>query len=476
MSFDFYDDWEEEENEGLLGGWGRSSDGYDGGFGYGAVNQPGRQRGMSYGARTRDTRFNTGRRKSTAHHAHDTGLSDPTIIPSSSYFGFLGRLPFNIGGKGLRYRPSAADLVEHPGQGRRSLEEEEPLMEDSDEEGHGYGYTAQSHRRGMSEGKGKGVGMGPGHQRQRSHTTASGHTTDSLSSRGDIFPSEDDMDDAVPLDDEFTISLERRTTGTWGDEGSGSKKPPASRRRSSQRSRKSGESGRERKSTDEDLEILQGAGGIGGAAVMVDMDVDMHQHDTPTLSELKQEEERAQMEEEQEIMRKRERARSLALQRGLTGEGARSSSVDAKSPKSNGGVQQGTPGAANGFPRSSSSPHLAASVAVSSPSPGTLSAVPNGQPHKTAEVEYGDAIPGDTSTPAQAPVVSRPEEQPQSPQNGTFPPTEGPITSPPESEPVPTKPVKPLPAREGHVPASPQAKKPESDFVPARLPHFGPRE
>lgn len=39
----------------------------------------------------------------------------------------------------------------------------------------------------------------------------SGRTLDSLSSRGDLFPS-DEEDDAIPLDDEFAMVLERRTT------------------------------------------------------------------------------------------------------------------------------------------------------------------------------------------------------------------------------------------------------------------------
>ena len=287
QSFDFYDDWEEDENDGLLGWgndeldrlWAGSSNNY------GTVSQPGRQRAMSYGNRNRDPRFNSGRRKS-AVQPHDGG-PDPTIIPSSSYFGFLGRLPFNIGGKGLKYKPSAADLTEHPGQLRRNEEEEQPLIEDSDEDVEQRGEERK------------------GHRRQRSHTTTSGHTTDSLSSRGDIFPSEDELDDAVPLDDEFTMALERRTTGQWHDDANsgktsvGSKRPAGSRisihtASSGKRSHDSG-----RRSNDEAQTIQSTIAEI------------------PTLSDLKQEEEQLRLEQEQNTERKRQDAQQLALKRGL---------------------------------------------------------------------------------------------------------------------------------------------------------------
>lgn len=294
LSFDFYDDWEDDEGDGLLG-WG--NDNLERFLGsasnYGTTQQPGRQRGMSYGQRARDPRFDAARRKSTAQ-ARDA--QDPTIIPSSSYFGFLGRLPFNLGSKGLRYKPSAADLTEHPGALRRSIEEEQPLIEDSEEDHHGSDYKT--------------------HRRARSNTHTSGHTTDSLSSRGDIFPSEDELDDAVPLDDEFTIALERRTTGQWDDSGksahsgsgrntrSNSKRP--SRRASSRTvsSAKKSDDGAQRphRATIEELDV-------------------------PTLDELDAEEDRARREEEADLDRRRAHAQLLAVQRGLApGDGATSSS------------------------------------------------------------------------------------------------------------------------------------------------------
>ncbi|KAF2710553.1 hypothetical protein K504DRAFT_377106 [Pleomassaria siparia CBS 279.74] len=285
QSFDFYDDWEDDENDGLLG-WGNDEldrlwAGSSNNHNYGAVTQvtqPGRQRRMSFGQRNRDPRFNSGRRKS-AVQPHDGG-PDPTIIPSSSYFGFLGRLPFNVGRKGLKYKPSAADLTEHPGQARRSQEEEQPLIEDSNEDDDQRSDERKSHRR------------------QRSHTITSGHTTDSLSSRGDIFPSEDELDDAVPLDDEFTMSLERRTTNQWHDDTSsgktrGSNTRPAGSRMSTRTvssGKRSHDSGRR---SGEDVPEIA------------------------TMLDLKQEEERVKMEEEEDIQRRRQDAQQLARKKGL---------------------------------------------------------------------------------------------------------------------------------------------------------------
>ncbi len=177
-NFDFYDDWDEDENDALMG-WG-SNDEFDrllaGGTGYGTLGgggnaQPARQRGMSYPK---------ARRKSTVDAERD-----PTVIPGSkSLFGKL------FGGKAHRYKPSAAGMQDNPGATTRKpgqdITEGEALLRE--------GGVAKKHRR------------------TRSGTVASGHTTDSLSSRGDIFPS-DEEDDAIPLDDEFAMVLERRTAG-----------------------------------------------------------------------------------------------------------------------------------------------------------------------------------------------------------------------------------------------------------------------
>lgn len=287
LSFDFYDDWEEDENDGLLG-WG--NDNFERFLGtasnYGATAQPGHQRAMSYGQRARDPRFDTARRKSTVQAREG---QDPTLIPSSSYFGFLGRLPFNLGGKGLRYKPSAADLTEHPGALRRSIEEEQPLIEDSGEDDAHKGGDNKTYRR------------------TRSNTHTSGHTTDSFSSRGDIFPSEDELDDAVPLDDEFTIALERRTTGQWEDSGksiAGSGRNTRSNSKLPSRSASSRTVSSGRKS-DEDPRLHRAASET------------IEEVDVPTLDELEREEEQLKADEEAEIQRKRDDARQLAVKRGL---------------------------------------------------------------------------------------------------------------------------------------------------------------
>lgn len=291
-SFDFYDDWEEDENDGLLGWGSENLDRFLGGAStYGTTNQPSRPRAMSYGQRNRDPRYNAARRKSTAQ-ARDVAGQDPTLIPSSSYFGFLGRLPFKIGGKGLRYKPSAADLTEHPGASRRSLEEEQPLIEDSEEDA-----------LGRSENK--------GHRRQRSDTHTSGHTTDSLSSRGDIFPSEDELDDAVPIDDEFTLVLERRTTGQWNDTESSSNK-----RSSSKSKRPSGTRVSTRSASSRSTRGSAGKRSDEGVLQRSASET-IEEVPVPTLDELQREEERLRLEEELEVQRKRQEAQQLAVQRGL---------------------------------------------------------------------------------------------------------------------------------------------------------------
>ncbi|KAI9671559.1 MAG: hypothetical protein M1817_003611 [Caeruleum heppii] len=195
FGFDFYDDWDEDDEAGdALLGWG--NDEMDrllvGSGAHGSSrDQPGRQRTMSYGTRRdRDGRAHAGRRK-TGVQPHDGG-PDPTVIPSTSIFGFLEHLPWNLRGKGKRYRPSAADLQDRSAVSLTEGAEGDPLLADSENEAHGA--------------KGK-------HRRTRSGTNVSEITTDSLSSRGDLFPSEDE-DDAVPLDDEFSMALERRTTGS----------------------------------------------------------------------------------------------------------------------------------------------------------------------------------------------------------------------------------------------------------------------
>ncbi|KAK8256156.1 hypothetical protein IWZ00DRAFT_153059 [Phyllosticta capitalensis] len=285
LNFDFYDDWEDDDDDDEPFGRGNSEfDRLLAGQGSSTQSQPGRPRAMSYGARRGD-KTNHGRRKS-AVPPHDGG-PDPTLIPTSSYFGFLSRLPWKVGGRALRYKPSAADLQEHPGQARRSIEEEEPLIEETDE----YPEYFNSQRR------------------KRSKTTGSGHTADSLSSRGDILPSEDELDDAVPLDDEFSLVLERRNTGVGLDDHSNSstrallgKKSHGSRMSTRTVSSKSTAESRRKSAVAPPAEDKQTEAGIS---------------EVPVMSDLKLEEARVQQQEEDAIARNRDAAMTLAAKRGL---------------------------------------------------------------------------------------------------------------------------------------------------------------
>ncbi|RDW68437.1 hypothetical protein BP5796_09094 [Coleophoma crateriformis] len=288
LSFDFYDDWDEDEGFGSagLGGWG--NDEFDrllaGSGSHSAVNDavdqaPRRKRGMSYG-----TRGN--RRKSLD--------PDPTVIPSTTALGFLGRLPFRLGGT-LRYKPSAADLQEHPGGLREEFQEDEaePLMSDD------HSADERNTKR---------------HSRKRSSTASSGETTDSFRSRGDLFPS-DGEDDAVPLSDEFAMALERRMTLT--DDRSSGKTGSSKGKRSIHSRRLS----RNASSGTQSLKHKQPSLGVKRASShslpsAVDTSVpDMIE--APSLTDLQLEEERIRMEEDAEVERKRQAAVRLAQERGL---------------------------------------------------------------------------------------------------------------------------------------------------------------
>jgi hypothetical protein len=209
-SFDFYEDWEANETDALLG-----IAGVEGTHSPGpSTRQPLRRRQMSYGT-------------------NKVGIeSDTKNIHSSSYFGFLERVPFRLGAKGFTYKPSIADLQDHPGSRKQDTPEEQPLLDDIDSE---IAEPSQrTHKRNRSGTQSSGIsGM-------------SGHTTDSFSSRGDIFPSDDEMDDAVPIDDELALHLERRITdhtdGSFGSLSRDSRRMsssthslPASAKKSSKR-------------------------------------------------------------------------------------------------------------------------------------------------------------------------------------------------------------------------------------------------
>ncbi|KAJ5128721.1 hypothetical protein N7526_006887 [Penicillium atrosanguineum] len=264
-NFDFYDDWDNEEADETLLGWG------------GGAEQPHRPRRMSYG--TRHTR-----RKSV--HIPDN-RSDPTVIPSSSLIGFLERFPWRFGAKGVKYRPSAADLQEHPGGSHRHAHEDEPLMETSEDEAGLISYSPNG--------------------RDRSATQSSRGTYNSLSSRGDLLPS-DDEEDAVPLDDEFALVFGRRGTGLESDDMSGTKVEMV--RSASGTSSLGGASSQKSKRKNKKKKRVSTQSSMSPAE-------DAHSFDKPSIADLKIEEEGAAGEEDAAIERKRLAAHELALKRGL---------------------------------------------------------------------------------------------------------------------------------------------------------------
>ena len=287
LSFDFYDDWDEDgagRAGGLLGGWGNdeldrllAGSGSHSGGSEGIDQPPRRKTGMSYGTRA---------------PKHKSLEPDPTVIPSTSALGFLGRLPFRLGGT-LRYKPSAADLQDHPGALRAKYREEEgePLISDE--------------HSGDERVKGK------GHSRQRSSTTSSGETSDSFRSRGDLFAS-DGEDDAVPLSDEFAMVLERRMTTSGADDRSSGKtrsskgKRPAGSRGISRTFSRTTQSSQSRPPAGAHR-VSSGASGISSPDMV----------ETPSFTDLQQEEERIRREEDEEIEKKRQAAIRLAVERGL---------------------------------------------------------------------------------------------------------------------------------------------------------------
>ena len=263
-AFDFYDDWEQDEDQ-----WG--NDELDRLITGADTPQPGRHGGMNYGYGTRG-----GRRRSTA--GKDAISDDPTVVPQSRMFGFLERLPWKIGGRGTRYRPNAANLQENVG---KRGQEAEPLIADEDD---------------ARLGK---------HGRSRSGTVGSRDTANSLSSRGDIFPS-DDEDDAHEIDDEFALVLGRRSTGATTDDSSSKKRPAGSRastKTALSKNMRSPRSGRRAASASSDR--------IPALASPAE-------EDAVSLTDLKREEEEAQMAEESDVQQRRHAAQKLALERGLS--------------------------------------------------------------------------------------------------------------------------------------------------------------
>lgn len=277
-AFDFYDDWYEDENGGggggILGSWGgedwdRLLAGTGSARRHGGaetVDQPRRKRGMSYGTRG-------GRRKSSEE--------DPTIIPSTQPIGFLSKLPWKMGGT-LRYKPSAADLQEHPG--KHGHGEGQPLLGSDDDDDH------------LEEIR----------VRKRSGTTGSGDTSDSYRSRGDLFPSDGEgEEDAVPLDDEVTYDMIRRDDRSSGRTRSGKGKRPVNGFAGSRTvSRTTIASMASR-----DSHRLGRTSGSVPATPVMDTE--------PSLEDLAMEETVLREQEDEELARKQQGARQRALERGL---------------------------------------------------------------------------------------------------------------------------------------------------------------
>lgn len=318
-TFDFYDDWDDDlfdddgagaaDHDGILGSWGggRREDWDRLLAGTGSVRrhepdpdaavvvgeQPRRKRGMSYGG-TRSAKGGGGKRKLAPEE-------DPTVIPSTAPLGFLGRLPFRIGGT-LRYKPSAANLKEHPGQhvhDGHGGTEQMPLLGggDSDDED-GDARRQQDH---VPEVESRNLG------RTRSNTTGSGATSDSYRSRNDLFPSDGEgEEDAIPLDDEFAVTLVRVET----DRGS-------NRTRSSKGKRRA-DGTRSMSRTVSGTTIASSArGSLHGRDSFASIGETIGAG-TPTLDELRREEEEARREEDEEVEKRREAARQLAHRRGLS--------------------------------------------------------------------------------------------------------------------------------------------------------------
>ena len=287
LGFDFYDDWEQEEAdwandelERLLSGGEEE---------VGGNVQPGKHPKMNYGSRLGGRPV--GKRKGGALSGKDAG-DDPKGVPQSSMFGFLERLPWKIGGRGTgRYRPSVAGLEE--GVGRRGGP--------SDAERILYGEAGAKARKG----------------RGRSETAASRSSNNSLSSRGDLFPSDDE--DAVPIDDEFAMALERRPTGaTTSDDHSSRKKgeDKSTGSRSSTKTTSSKETRGSQKDNKRDSSIS--SRDIGGREQTNMAEEEGEEEAPPSMSDLKLEEERIGQEEDSQIEERRQAAHRLALERGLS--------------------------------------------------------------------------------------------------------------------------------------------------------------
>jgi hypothetical protein len=161
-----------------------------------------------------------------------------------------------------------------------------------------------------------------------------------LSSRGDIFPS-DDEDDAIPLDDEFAMVLERRNTqsGPETETSSGNTGSIAPKKRGKRPSTGSRVSSRKTISTRSESGRKNRSRNASEVHTPVDEsllnsieDISAKDIEVPTMVELSQEERDLATEEEFEVERKRDEARQAASERGLAG--AQQAVMNADAPSS----------------------------------------------------------------------------------------------------------------------------------------------
>ena len=131
------------------------------------------------------------------------------------------------------------------------------------------------------------------HGRKRSETVNSKNSGNSLSSRGDIFPS-DDEDDAREIDDEFALRLGRRSTGATSDDRSSKRRP-----------RESGAS--TRTTSSKDTRSLKKGERAASASSENIADMDLSADDkVPSMTDLKREEEEVRRTEEREVQQRRQ--------------------------------------------------------------------------------------------------------------------------------------------------------------------------
>ncbi|KAJ3472183.1 hypothetical protein NLG97_g11212 [Lecanicillium saksenae] len=194
----------------------------------------------------------------------------------------------------LRYKPSAADLQDHPG--KHEDPETAPLLgRDDDDDESDYGQLIVPRKRSGTTGSG-----------------GTGHTSDSYRSRGDLFPSDGEgEEDAIVLDDDVTYDMVRndRSSGKSDKTRSSKGKRPAEGgnffgTRTLSRTTIASNSSADTMPLRRSISSLA----ISPAAA----------ERVPSLHDLEMEEERLQQEQDQEVARKKEAASQLATQLGLS--------------------------------------------------------------------------------------------------------------------------------------------------------------